>query len=57
MAGGRSRQQVGRGRGDDHLVGPSGQLDMTHTGFGGFVQKLGMDTVATDRLQCQPKNR
>jgi hypothetical protein len=45
--------QVGSGRGDQHQIGPFGQFDMAHGGFGGRVQQIQVNRVAGQGLHGQ----
>ncbi|MNN31793.1 hypothetical protein D3C81_1454940 [compost metagenome] len=50
---GQARQQVGGGRGDQHQVGPAGQLDVAHGRLGGRVEQVVEHRMAGQRLQGQ----
>ena len=50
---GQARHEVGGGRGDEHQVGPLGQLDVAHGSFRGRVQQIQVHRVAGQRLQRQ----
>eukprot|EP01132_Coremiostelium_polycephalum_P020831 gene20832-biopygen11637 len=50
---GQAGDQVGGGRGDQHQVGPLGQLDVAHGGFGRRVQQVEVNRVAGQGLHGQ----
>src|SRR5690606_39307082 len=43
---GQARHDVGGGGGDQHQVGPLGQLDMAHGGLGGRVEQIEVHRMA-----------
>ncbi len=53
---GQAGNQVRGGRRDQHQVGPLGQLDMAHGGFGSRVQQVEVDRVPGERLHGQRGN-
>ena len=50
---GEARQQVGGGRGDQHQVGPFGQLDVAHRRLGGRIEQIQMHRMAGQGLEGQ----
>ncbi len=49
----QTRDQVGSGRCDEDQVGPLGQLDVPHRGFGGRVEKVQVHRVPGKSLHGQ----
>src|SRR5690606_18909640 len=48
FAGGPTCNKAGAGGGDQNQVGPAGEFDMAHGGFGLGVEQVGVDAVATE---------
>jgi hypothetical protein len=53
---GQARDQVGGGGGNEYQIGPFGQFDVAHGGFGGRVEKVQMHRVSRQCLQGQRRN-
>ena len=53
---GQAGDQVGGGRGDQHQVGPFGQFDMAHGGFGRRVQQVQVNRVPGQGLHGQRRD-